>query len=122
MPQASITVVINNSTKTYIYPDNSVTMPHAAITVVIDINNDESYKALVQVTIPHAAITVVIAGSGSMIFTGRIRAFWQTVNMFGTIFCKNVLLSQINRLKMLINTVCVGVLGIWQISELLSGK
>ena len=78
-------------------------------------------KTLV-VTIPHAAITVVIAGSGSMIFTGRIRAFWQTVNMFGTIFCKNVLLSQINRLKMLINTVCVGVLGIWQISELLSGK
>ena len=75
-----------------------------------------------SVTIPHAAITVVIAGPGSMIFTGRIRAFWQTVNMFGTIFCKNVFLSQIYRLEMLINAVCIGVLGIWQISELLSGK
>ena len=61
MPQAAITVVINNSTKTYIYPDNSVTMPHAAITVVID------SWALIKipldyVTIPHAAITVVIVG------------------------------------------------------------
>ena len=96
-------------------------MPQAAITVVIG-RTYIHFRKRSSVTIPHAAITVVIAGSGSMIFTGRIRAFWQTVNMFGTIFCKNVLLSQINRLKMLINTVCVGVLGIWQISELLSGK
>ena len=75
-----------------------------------------------MVTIPHAAITVVIAGPGSMIFTGRIRAFWQSVNMFGAIFCKNVLLSQINRLEMLINAVCIGVLEIWQISMLHRGK
>ena len=75
-----------------------------------------------MVTIPHAAITVVIAGSRSMIFTGRIRAFWQTVNMFGTFFCKNVLLSQIYRLGISINAVCIGVLGIWQISKLFSGK
>ena len=81
-----------------------------------------SMSYVMYVTIPHAAITVVIAGPGSMIFTGRIRAFWQTVNMFGTFFCKNVLLSQIYRLEMLINAVCIGVLGIWQISELLSGK
>ena len=75
-----------------------------------------------SVTIPQAVITIVIAGPGSMIFTGRIRAFWQTVNMFGTFFCKNVLLSHIYRLEMLINAGCIGVLGIWQISELLSGK
>ena len=94
-----------------------------AITVVITQALMKEYKRIKEdVTIPHAAITVVIAGPGSMIFTGRIRAFWQTVNMFGTFFCKNVLLSQINRLKISANSVCIGVLGIWQISELLSGK
>ena len=72
-----------------------VTIPHAAITVVM-IKAELNMVLNLLVTIPHAAITVVIAGSGSMIFTGRIRAFWQTVNMFGTIFCKNVFLSQIN--------------------------
>ena len=80
---------------------------------------DEDVK---EVTIPHAAITVVIAGPGSMIFTGRIRAFWQTVNMFDTFFCKNVLLSQIYGLGISINAGCIGVLGIWQISKLFSGK
>ena len=98
-----------------------VTIPHAAITVVIFALFDTYYDNE-PVTIPHAAITVVIAGPGSMIFTGRIRAFWQTVNMFGTFFCKNVFLSQIYRLEISANAVCIGVLGIWQISKLLFGK
>ena len=58
---------------------------------------------------PQAAITVVIAGPESVIFTEHLRAFWQTVNMFSAIFCKNVILSQINRPELPINAEYIGL-------------
>ena len=70
-------------------------MPQAAITVVIAVYAFDREGLNSNVTMPQAAITVVIAGPGSVIFTEPIRAFWQTVNMFGMISSKNLIPAKI---------------------------